>query len=208
MATFCRRPWNRRGPSSAGRARTAPAGHFAAGCPARHATGQAGRSPHHRTGSATTTHPRDVGDPAVQRHSIAPRVTAKHPGPPAVGTHQTERNADRGGLPGPVRPDKAVDLTRPDTQSSPSSARVLPNVFTTPVASTANIDGRSVVPGRADPAVAGVDEEGPAGVGTAVLSTPRSSTVMMNQLSHQRSFDVPSGVIAAARKKQSAGRKP
>ena len=58
----------------------------------------------------------DVGDPAVQRHRVAPRIAAEQSDGAAVGAQQAEQHADGGGLAGAVRSEKPGDVTGRDGQ--------------------------------------------------------------------------------------------
>ena len=61
----------------------------------------------------------DVGDPAVQRHRIAPRVAAEKSDGAAVGAQQAEQHANGGGLARAVRAEEAGDVTGRDRQVQP-----------------------------------------------------------------------------------------
>ena len=50
----------------------------------------------------------------MQRHRVAPGVTAEQAGLTGVGSEEAEQDADRGRLPRAVRPQEAVHLTRRD----------------------------------------------------------------------------------------------
>ena len=52
----------------------------------------------------------------MQRHRVAPRVTAEQVDVTLVGAQQPEQDADGGCLPGTVRPEEAVHLARLDPQ--------------------------------------------------------------------------------------------
>ena len=87
----------------------------------------------------------DVREPPVQRDRVAPRVAAEQARRARVGAQQAEQHADRRRLARAVRPEEAVDLAaaRP-SRSSPSRARVGPNVLTRPEISIAGAMRASV----------------------------------------------------------------
>ncbi len=57
-----------------------------------------------------------VGDPAVQRHRVAPGIATEQPHGPAVGAQQSQQHADGGGLARAVRAEEAGDITGRDGQ--------------------------------------------------------------------------------------------
>jgi hypothetical protein len=68
----------------------------------------------------------------VEGDRVPPGVAAEQPGRPGVGPQQAEQDAEGGGLPGPVGAEEAVTSPVRTVRSSPSSARVGPNVLTSP----------------------------------------------------------------------------
>lgn len=53
---------------------------------------------------------RNVSDLTMQRNGLGPGITAQQPHATAVGLHQAQQDADRGGLPGAVGAEESVDL--------------------------------------------------------------------------------------------------
>ena len=69
----------------------------------------------------------------MQGHRVTPRVTAQQLGVPLIRAQQPEQYADRGGLPGTVRPEESMHLTRLDLQVEVvEGPRPGPKSFTSP----------------------------------------------------------------------------
>ena len=65
------------------------------------------------------TSPGHVGEPAVQRDRVVPRVAAEQRDRARVGAEQPEQHADRRGLARAVRPEEAVHLAGLDDEVEP-----------------------------------------------------------------------------------------
>ena len=56
----------------------------------------------------------DVGEPAVERGRVGPRIAVEQPSAAGGRPQQPQQDADGGGFPGAVRPEKAMDLSLSD----------------------------------------------------------------------------------------------
>ncbi len=133
-ATFCRLPLEYARPflvGSRSKRSSSSSRRLARGSAPRIRSSMSMVSPPDRFGHSATS-PGHVGEPAVDRHGVPPRVEAEDGRRTAVDAEQAEQRPDRGRLAGAVRAEEAVHLARRGPRGRARRGPGSPNVFTRP----------------------------------------------------------------------------